>query len=772
MFMNMKNIIGYITGALLLLAVPTIATPAYRGEIKVDKCIAADTIGQRKRLVGELTDSAEIKELKNAKRQRVVENSRINLLVRTYGDSIVLRWAPNDYAAWRYLNRVGVNILRYKVGDVVTVDTLAYALKPASLNEWRAKYLTTDSTAVIAMGTLYSAGGYTQEQSKYGKGSMHAMMGVHDDQQMRFAVAVLTSEWRRDVAEMLAMRFVDYNVKKGEKYEYIVRPTVIDSTGQYTFRVGHIPSVENKKYVPEKFNPEIGDTLTGINSVRLWWSFNEKYSTYEIERRRKGDSKWLRVNKKPYMMMQNVDSEAFDNFIGDVVPAPDTYEYRIMAHDPFGDLTQPSRIHIVKVPDIEAPRAAVLQKVVIDRRNPKDLSADVFATFHFVKDTIESDFIGFKILYYAPKENVKWRELTKEFIPTQVTKWTIEVTDLTTSQMVIAAYDKEGNVSYSLPQVVRITDVKAPDAPANFRYEIVDNAKGIVRLAWEAPSVDVDYYEVVFANDSTEEYKQRTIGLLRATELLDTIAVDVNQKYIYYKVRAIDYSTNIGAYSAPLQVLRPSMIIPGVAHIDSAWVDQTKGISMRWICSNEEQISHHILKRRVAGKNNEWQTIATFDGDSVRKRMNVLNLFDTPEYNRRSRYEYAVESFSYAGITSGLSLVYSVKFEGEIVFAWPIKLSGVYDKRKGETRIAWELDDKLPYKGEWYFCIYRKGANDKVFKFLMSAAPEDRLFNDYLLRSGGTAEYYITIQFADGRESKPSNIVKVTAPINKDDKNK
>ncbi len=52
----------------------------------------------------------------------------------------------------------------------------------------------------------------------------------------------------------------------------------------------------------------------------------------------------------------------------------------------------------------------------------------------------------------------------------------------------------------------------------------------------------------------------------------------------------------------------------------------------------------------------------------------------------------------------------------------------------------------------------------------MSAAPDERMFNDYLLRPGESAEYYITIQFADGRESKPSNIVKVTAPIEKEDK--
>ena len=38
------------------------------------------------------------------KRERVLPlvTSKIKLLTRTYGDSIVLRWAPEDYVSWKY----------------------------------------------------------------------------------------------------------------------------------------------------------------------------------------------------------------------------------------------------------------------------------------------------------------------------------------------------------------------------------------------------------------------------------------------------------------------------------------------------------------------------------------------------------------------------------------------------------------------------------------------------------------------------------------------
>ena len=50
---------------------------------------------------------------------------------------------------------------------------------------------------------------------------------------------------------------------------------------------------------------------------------------------------------------------------------------------------------------------------------------------------------------------------------------------------------------------MRVTDLAAPEAPENFRYEVLDNEAGTIRLSWTPPSNDVDYYELAFANDTT-----------------------------------------------------------------------------------------------------------------------------------------------------------------------------------------------------------------------------------------------------------------------------
>ena len=92
-----------------------------------------------------------------------------------------------------------------------------------------------------------------------------------------------------------------------------------------------------------------------------------------------------------------------------------------------------------------------------------------------------------------------------------------------------------------------------------------------------------------------------------------------------------------------------------------------------------------------------------------------------------------------------------------------VKLVGVYDEKNKNTKIVWETDKNLPYKGRWYFCIYRKGPKDTRHKFLMSVNSDVLTFQDNLLSPGETAEYFVRIRYEDGRATTNSNIVTVTA---------
>ena len=53
------------------------------------------------------------------------------------------------------------------------------------------------------------------------------------------------------------------------------------------------------------------------------------------------------------------------------------------------------------------------------------------------------------------------------------------------------------------------------------------------------------------------------------------------------------------------------------------------------------------------------------------------------------------------------------------------------------------------------------------FEYLISEDINEPLHSNRLLSPGETAEFYVKLLYSDGRASKPSNIVKVTAPQKK-----
>lgn len=762
------NIPGLLTMLALIGALAGMAMNSSRSMASAAGMYADDdTIVRKRFLPGEIRDTAAFfEEMRSRQRKDFAAN--INVLVRTYGDSVVLRWAADDYVAWRYLNRVGVNISRVDEETRMT-ETLVTGLKPATLEEFRSHYAESDSLAALVMGALYDENMAKNEVTKDEPGSMGALYESSQSQQLRYGLGLLASEWRQDLATRMAVRFTDRTAKRGRSYTYYISPAVIDTTGKVIIRAGMKDAVKNERFKPEPFDVKLTDSITYPNGIHLSWT-DRLYSSYEIERRVQGTREWKRLNKLPYVIMNIVPGA--DCIYGDNVDEPGTYEYRVIAHDPFGELTEPSPVHAVTISDMRPPVPPRLTWIEIDRRNADDPSKEIFATIHFRKDTMEADYVGAVPVYYHERiTEGKWRPLVDKPLAPIDTVVTVDVTNLQTGQLAIAAYDTAHNVSYSIPQILRVSDMKAPEAPKGLKAECrlepkdsLDLPLGLITLTWQpVENDDIDYYEVVFANDTTHTFMARQGGIVagRDTVFVDTVAVDVNQKYIYYKVRAIDYSTNIGEFSDVLQVVRPSAVPPTVAHIDSTNVSGS-GIFMRWIAGTDQQMAYHNVYRRLMS-DKEWTVLRRCDADSVKANNNYIDLFDVPKVNSREEYVYAIESFNYSGISSGLSLQYITRFTGDAVFDTPITLYGAYEEDKHKTRLAWEVN-QLPEGKDWYFCVWRQGPDDERFQFLLSAEPGERDFTDYLLRPGQTAHYYVQIQMEDGRESRPSNIVTIKAP--------
>lgn len=677
----------------------------------------------------------------------------IHLLARSYEDRIALRWAPSEYVPFRFLRDAGYVVMRnWGNKDGFHNDTVAI-VKPWPIEQFKQKFQENDSLAGVAVQLMYGQL-TTLDQTEAAPGSMKSIVEVYEQQQDVVGMAMYVAEMRPDLAEAMGLLYTDRDVQPGIDYIYSVAPNLPDSVLHITWgtsevmRVGDDPS--------DRLHIEMTDSVAPPYQVMLYWP-RLPYSAYDIERREAG-GEWKQLNAKPYISMLNeFMAEDAENIFYDSTDKIGTFEYRIFAYNSFGDRIGPSDVHSVEVPDMVPPQPPTIKQFLIVYTNDTTAQATIF----FSKDSLEDDLVGYVPMYRNDLRDTlaQWRQLTDRIIAPGDTVCMVDVSGLAAGHVTMAAFDKDGNYSYSVEQLLNIDDFTPPSAPTNLRANVAPD--GLLVLRWTAPpEPDVSYYEVYSANDPNDVFMNRTTPEQRDTAYVDSLAQGLNQAFIYYRVKAVDGSGNSSDFSDMLRVVRPNYIPPQVCRIDSVWMTDD-AVHMWWLQSNEADLSYHRIFRRLNDEDS-WTLMGTYRADSLRMIDNRIRFTDSPAPNMRTRYVYAVETYNLTGVTSGLSLPQTFLFTGPRIVDVKLKLEGVYEKKTREVRLAWETG-RVPDYGPWYYCVYRKGPDDRDFKFMLATKSDEPLYNDFNTRPGETAQYYVTVQYDDGRRSKPSNTVTITA---------
>ena len=680
---------------------------------------------------------------------------------RTYGDSVVLRWVVDQYPEWTYLNSTGYDVLRYDANEKFThFDTLATRLRPMPLERFRECYPDTiDSLAYMAMGAVYGTGDMTFEETGYEPGSPGAFAELEQDQKTRLMAAYLAAEWRPDLAAALALRFVDRTAKRGHTYHYFVSPSREDTTGQFVIHNAVIEDVKNEKYKPKPYDITITDSVSGHGLVTLTWN-DHTNGTFDIFFRKAGTKEWKKVNERPYVPPLKFDGNEEDVVFNHEHGNVGFYEYAVQAYDAFGDVTPLSAVKRVYFPDMMPPKGPEITLIEIERpgKNPWDT---VYANIHFHKSEFEPDFVRYVPMYHSTRDSsMQWRLLSNQYIAPTDTLARIDVTNVSTGMITFAAVDTADNMGYSIPRQLRVGDMKPPKAPVNVKALPI--ITGEIALTWDMEEdYDVHYYDVFYANSLTHSFTQANARHLSAKSFTDTVDVKLNERYIYYTVQAVDWDDNRGEFSDTIAVLRPNVGIPTRAYLDSAWVDKQM-IHTRWVGASDEIISHYNVYSRKAGAN-DWNLLRVFDGDSVRANGFYMQVDDAPGGSVNQRYEYAVETMSFWDISSGLTPVFSAKLKYDAVIDVPIKLLGTYRESDKAVRLAWEID-KSTQQAPYYVCLYRKSGDSSRFRYLTDIPSERSYYVDYGVTPGETVEYYVKLQFRDGRETLDSETLTVTVP--------
>ena len=148
--------------------------------------------------------------------------SDLSIIARSYGDSIVLRWAPSSYPVWTLANKNGYVLERWAPGDQ-EFKKVAGPIFPYSLKEWKAKADTTDMYVTTAAQALHGKQMVDPTESN----AMGRKLMAYEEQRGRLAFALLAAEFSTSAADGLGLRYVDRDVKDHKRFLYRVQPLIM-----------------------------------------------------------------------------------------------------------------------------------------------------------------------------------------------------------------------------------------------------------------------------------------------------------------------------------------------------------------------------------------------------------------------------------------------------------------------------------------------------------------------------------------------------------------
>lgn len=676
----------------------------------------------------------------------------VQVLARAKGDRVLLRWAPDEFAPWYLANKYGYNILRTDKKGVV--DTLYKALKPYSIEMLKERFEPTDSLAGAAAQMLYGKG--TELNMAIGTDGAEGIMQVYEEQQTRFAYAMLLAEVRPDLAEAMALMYVDETAEKNAEYQYTITTNIPKEVLNMIYQPVYVKNVKEK---PLPYEPVITDSM-GVDgrSIRLFWSRTPQFSTYDIERQGE-NGEWIKLNERRFMtLFTQEDESTVQNIFEDIDLEPGTYRYRICGYDSFGEKSEYSMVHTAQLNDVIPPTAPVIVQFNVERPDENTIMADVI----WEKNIIEPDFMGYNVYYYNAQVDSVWVKLNERLLDPEMSSFRCEVTFLGTGHVTVVAVDTLNNSSAAMPQELFIADFTPPTAPKGLEY--VMSPTGSVIIKWKKnPEPDVAGYHLYYANDSTHTFLQKSGKIVSSPMVFDTLSVtNVTQRYTYYRVKAFDFSGNESAFSEILAVKRKNYDPPRPCRIDSVWQD-TKRVYMTWFPSSEEDAEKFYVYRRIHGEEiNSLINILT--KDSIKNGR--LFVIDSPKPNNKKRYYYHIETMNETGVTSKPSNETSFLFKGETTLPLKIRMGAAYRNDDEQVHIGWDITGitRELLDAGLYICLYKKWNDDDIFRFVKSLNIDETSTVDSYMSPGDKAEYRLRVRSKDGRISPYSNMVEVTVP--------
>jgi len=626
----------------------------------------------------------------------------VRVLAKSYGDSIVVRWAPMDAVAWLMGNDSGYRVERidYTDHEHPITTLLGQRLRPLPLEQMKMAIGPNDKYAAIAAQALY--GKDFQMTKDAPVGFAKKVRQAHDALNFRYSYTLQAADFSPATASAIGLRWVDKGVKKGSNYIYVVtvcgrtREYVVDSAAAFVADrpAGPIPAPEG---------------LSGFGFDRraeLHWNRRQAgdFDAYDIERSEDGGGHWLAMNKLPYYSPDKVppvsgavrgkadtlvdkiaalvrDHQVFmDSLPQDYHP----YLYRVRGINAFAEWSPWCAAVEVRGRDLTPPVAPVIDsvwntrgsqlRIVWKQRVPSpDLAGYYISRGNSVKGP-----------FYALTKSMLSRE-TRVFVDSAAVPHV-------PNYYVVVAVDTARNAAVSGAYPGYLTDTVAPAAPARVAGAV--DSLGVVRLHW-APNHEPDLkgYKVYFAYGAGDQYEQLTHGVVTDTSFVDTISMQSLNRRVWYSVVALDSTNNHSRYSAPV-ALKKVKVVPPSAPLAGAVSTAGRRVQIEWIESRSEGAAGYEVARVNDG---EHKVIGRMAQDWSKRS---LFFSDTIGVNRD--YYYAARTIDSTGVRSEWSVpVHAVVHAADSLAA--VTFQARLDQKRRHVRLSWRYSGD----GDYFFVVYR-----------------------------------------------------------------
>lgn len=646
----------------------------------------------------------------------------LHVRVRSYGDSVVLRWAPSRPGAWLAYSGIGYVVER-KSTNAPATSTPFERLTPAplrawNLDEWKTRSRRANTYAGIAAQCLYGS------MAVPNPATMDAMTMAATDLRNRHAFALLAADLDIVAADGLGLRFVDRSVVAGERYVYRIVTAARDTMYTLDTAVAAVAVDERTSALPPL---QLRASATN-GTVHLVWDALplEGASAYLVERIG-SDGTVTNLTPMPYVPMATtatamVATPVFDDTTAGIgVP----WRYRVTAIDAFGDRSTPAEIAAAgrdavppPVPNVEIP--AVFGSSLV--------------RLGWTPMTDVGDLAGY-LVERGPSADGPFLVLTPDLIDRRSEGYLDTAGTPDEPFYIVTAVDTAGNRTSTHAMYAELVDTLPPSVPTGL-VGLIDST-GLVFLTWNrGPERDLDGYRVLWANDSTHVFTAVSSRIHHDTVFIDSVSLETSTADVYYRLVAVDSRQYHSSPGPILRLRRPDMVPPEAPLLSDVIVTDS-AVTLVVVPSTSGDVHHHLIERTTrtpgGGLVDVWSRRDSLPGRPERWTDTAVVPGVTYDYRA-----IAVDS-------NGLRSEPSQPMHGRPYGAsrlQPVRRIDVsYDSTAGITTVVWECD-AVP--SEAWFVIYR-GFEDYDLHQYRAVKAADRRFVDTDLVGNGRYRYAIRL---------------------------